>query len=94
MKKYETVMILDCNITDEIRQEVINKITKYIEDNGKIERTEEIGKRKLAYEIKKNEYGYYYLIEFITEPENISELERIFKITDEIFKFIVVKIDD
>ncbi len=91
MNKYETIMILDCTISEESRENAINKIKKYIESKGKIENTEDLGKKKLAYEVKKNKEGYYYIIEFMAEPESIAELERIYRITDEILKFIVVK---
>ena len=94
MNKYETIMILDCNITDECRNNAINKIKKYIESKGKIENIEEIGKRKLAYEIRKKNEGYYYLINFSANPEDIAELERIYRITDEIMKFLVVRRND
>ena len=94
MNKYETVMILDCNISEEDRKNAIEKIKNYIEKNGEIKKTEDMGKRKLAYEVKKNKEGYYYIIEFTTNPENITELERIYRITDEILKFIVVRQDD
>ena len=94
MNKYETVMILDCNISEEDRKNAIEKIKNYIEKNGEIKKTEDMGKKKLAYEIKKNKEGYYYIIEFTTNPENITELERIYRITDEILKFIVVRQDD
>ena len=94
MNKYETVMILDCNISEEDRKNAIEKIKNYIEKNGEIRKTEDMGKRKLAYEVKKNKEGYYYIIEFSTNPENIAELERIYRITDEILKFIVVRQDD
>ena len=94
MNKYETVMILDCNISEEDRKNAIEKIKNYIEKNGEIRKIEDMGKRKLAYEVKKNKEGYYYIIEFSTNPENIAELERIYRITDEILKFIVVRQDD
>ena len=94
MNKYETVMILNSTISKESRNNAIEKIKNYIQENGEIEKTEDIGKRKLAYEIKKNKEGYYYIIEFMAEPESIVELERIYRITDEILKFIVVRKDD
>lgn len=94
MNKYETIMILDCTITDECRNNAINRIKKYIENKGKIEETQDIGKKKLAYKIQKNKEGYYYVIEFMAEPEDIPELERIYRITGEILKFIVVRKED
>ena len=52
---------------------------------------EEMGKRKLAYEIKKQKEGFYIVFKFEAKPELISELERNYRITDEVMKFIVIK---
>ena len=93
MYKYETIMLFGNNTPEENRNNVITKIKKYIETIGKIENSQDIGKRRLAYEINKNKEAYYYTIEFTAKSEYISELERIYRITDEIIKFIVVKKD-
>ncbi len=93
MKSYETIMILDCTITEENRNNAIKKIKHFIEKKGEIEKIEDLGKKKLAYEIRKNKEGYYYVIEFKIDPEEITELERLYRITDEIMKFIVVRKD-
>ena len=53
-----------------------------------------MGKRKLAYEIKKNVEGYYVLYNFEANPGFIAELERVYRITDGILKFIVVRKED
>ncbi len=50
-----------------------------------------MGKRKLAYEIKKQKEGFYIVFKFEAKPELISELERNYRITDEVMKFIVDK---
>ena len=50
-----------------------------------------MGKKRLAYEIKKNNEAIYMLINFESKPEAIAELERNYRITDEILKFIVVR---
>ena len=50
-----------------------------------------MGKKRLAYEIKKQREGYYVLFNFEADPSSISELERNYRISDEIMKFIVVK---
>lgn len=93
MNKYETVMIINSKITQEEFDKVINKITNVIENNGKIDRKEDYGIKKLAYEIRKNKEGHYYLIEFESEAYFIRELERVYRITDEVLKFIVVRKD-
>ena len=70
------------------------KITNYIKENGKIVKEDDIGARKLAYEIKKQKEGYYYLIEFEAESSIIDELQRIYRITDTVLKFITIRKDD
>ena len=91
MNKYETVIVMDSTITDEKRNKTINKFYNFIANNGTITNKEEMGKRKLAYTIKKHEYAYYYVIEYETKAENILELERLCRITDEVLKFMTVK---
>ena len=88
LTKYETVFIIDPAVED--KTAVIEKFTAMINENGKVENVDEWGNRKLAYEIKKNKEGYYVLINFEAEGSFVSELERVFRITDEVIKFIVV----
>ena len=51
----------------------------------------DMGKRKLAYEIKKNKEAFYVQFNFESKPEAITELERIYRITDDVLKFITIK---
>lgn len=94
MNKYETVIILKENITEEEQKTVINKIETFIKENGTLIKNEYMGKKKLAYEIKKNSYGHYYCITFESEPNAIYELQRIYRIIEEIIKFITVRLDN
>lgn len=91
MNTYETVMILKNDISKEKKEAILEKITKYISENGEIIETKDLGERKLAYEVNSYKNGYYFIIKFKSESRNISELERLYRITDEIIKFIVVK---
>ena len=91
MNKYETVIIMSNEVSDEKRKEVLNKVKDQIIKNGKIDSVEELGERVLAYEIKKHKKAYYYVINFELQAEEIAELERLYRITDEILKFIVVR---
>ena len=94
MNKYETVILLKNDITEEKRNNVIDTIKKYLNENGKITKIDELGIKKLAYDIQKYKEAYYYVIEFNSKSESIAELERIYRITDEILKFIVMRIDE
>ena len=94
MNKYETIFIINPNVDDAGIKELIQKFSDLINSDGKVEKVEEMGKRKLAYEIKKNKEGYYVVINFEANPTLIKELERIYRITDEVIKFIVVRKDE
>lgn len=91
MNKYESVVIVNPNLEEESVKALINKFSDLINTDGKVASVEEIGKRKLAYEIKKQKEGFYVVIKFEAKPELIAELERNYRITDEVIKFIVVK---
>lgn len=94
MNQYETIFIMNNQIAKEEQKTVIEKITNYIKENGKIVKEDDIGARKLAYEIKKQKEGYYYLVEFEANPSVIDELQRIYRITDTVLKFITIRKDD
>ena len=53
-----------------------------------------MGKKKLAYEIKKFKEATYLLFNFEAQPASIKELERVYRITDDVIKFIVVRKED
>ena len=91
MNKYESVIIINPNLEAESIKALIEKFSNLINNSGKVDSVEEIGKKKLAYEIKKNKEGYYIVFKFEANPELITELERIYRITDEVIKFIVIK---
>ena len=91
MNKYESVIIINPNASEETIKSLIEKFTALINTDGKLENVEEVGKKKLAYEIKKNKEGYYVVLDFEANPALITELERNYRITDEVMKFIVIK---
>lgn len=94
MNKYESVIIISPVVEEEGIKALISKFSDIINNDGKVESVEEMGKRKLAYEIKKFQEGYYVLINFEANPTLVAELERNYRITDEVIKFIVVRKDE
>lgn len=94
MNKYESVIIVAPIVNEKQQKEIENKYTKLIKENGKLEDFQNLGKKKLAYEIKKNKEGLYMQIYFESEASFIAELERQYRIDDNIMKFIVVRCDD
>lgn len=91
MNKYESVIIVNPNLEEESIKNLIKKFSDLINTEGTVTSVEEMGKRKLAYEIRKQKEGFYIVFKFEAKPELISELERNYRITDEVIKFIVVK---
>ena len=91
MNKYESVIIINPNLEEEAIKALIEKFSNLINTDGKVDSVEELGKKRLAYEIRKNKEGYYVVFKFEAKPESITELERVYRITDEVIKFIVVK---
>ena len=94
MNKYESVIIINPSVEEQGVKDLITTYTDLINKNGKVEKVDELGKRKLAYEVKKNKEGYYVVFTFEAKPDSIVELERNYRITDEIIKFIVVRKDE
>ena len=64
MNKYESVVIINPNLEAEGIKALIAKISDLINSNGTVSSVEELGKRKLAYEIKKLNEGYYVVLKF------------------------------
>ena len=91
MNKYESVVIIDPAVEEDKVKELSQKFTDIINNDGKVEKVEDLGKKKLAYGVKKNKEGYYIVINFEANPNLISELERNYRIMDEVIKFITIK---
>lgn len=94
MNKYESVIIVNPNVDEEGLKALEDKFTGLINENGKVEKVENMGKKKLAYEIKKFTEATYIVFNFESNPDSIKELERIYRITDDIIKFITVRKED
>lgn len=92
MKHYETMFIIKPTLVeDEIRSKIEFFKEAIIKNGGEIETCLDMGMRQLAYEIKKNKRGYYFVIYFKAETSLILELERLYRINEDILRFIVVK---
>jgi small subunit ribosomal protein S6 len=94
MKRYETIVIVDPDLSDDQRRPVFDRIEELIpQQGGQLIKVEDWGARKLAYPIKKKPRGYYALIDFCGEGPLVSEMERFFKIDDRVMKFMTVLTD-
>ncbi len=92
LKHYETMFILKPTLTEEETQSQIESIRGIIEKNGgEIVSADDMGTRQLAYEIEKNKRGYYYVIYFKGEPSKLAEIERNYRINENMMRFIFIK---
>ena len=94
MNKYESVIIINPSIDEEGVKSLVEKFTNLINNDGKVEKVDNLGKRKLAYEKKKQKEAYYQVIHFEAKPALIAELERNYRITDEVIKFMTMKVEE
>ena len=95
MRKYEVMYIQRPELEEEKRKSNVERFNAIITDRGgEIVKLNEMGKRRLAYEIDKNRDGYYVLTNFQANPEAVNELERIMKISDDVIRYLIVREDE
>ena len=93
LREYETTIVVDAHLPGEQVDATITTYTKLIEDQkGKVKFIDRWGKRRLAYEIAKKQYGYYVYIRFELEGAFIKDLEREYKLDDSIIRYLTVLI--
>lgn len=95
MRKYEIMYILNANLDETNRKAAIESLNKILTDNGaKISDVNEWGNRELAYEIKKQNRGYYVVTTLTSNDANaISEFDRLAKINTNVLRHMIVKLD-
>ncbi len=91
INKYETIFVIDASLPEEQINAISDKFKTMIEANGTVESVDVWGKRRLAYPINYKTEGYYVLVNFASEAEFVSELERVYNITDGLLRTIVIR---
>ncbi|MBF0225463.1 MAG: 30S ribosomal protein S6 [Desulfobacterales bacterium] len=95
MKRYETIVIIDPDVSDDDREKLVDKITNLIDKfEGFIAFKDEWGLRKLAYEIKKKLRGYYIRFDYCGPGKLVAELERNLRIDDRVIRFLTILLQD
>lgn len=95
MRDYELGIIIYPEAEEEDVAAVVEKLGQIIVDSGgQVTRTDMWGKRKLAYPIRKFKEGYYVFMQTQLEQEGIEELERNLKLTEEIIRYLFVRISE
>jgi small subunit ribosomal protein S6 len=92
MNHYETLFVVKPTLTEEEIKSQIERVKAVLEKEGaELVATDDMGMRKLAYPVQKNNRGYYTVLFFKATGDTISELERNLRINEEVIKFLTVK---
>jgi small subunit ribosomal protein S6 len=90
--EYEILLLLDPELPEERQTEVVARLRDQIEKSGgTVERHDEWGRRKLAYEIDKKGEGTYHLVHITCEPETLDEVARVLKIDDGVMRHMATR---
>ena len=91
---YELLYIVDVSLEEEPRKELIARFNALIEQHeGKVEKVEEWGKRRLAYLVDDKPEGYYVLVNFSAKPSFPVELERVMQIDEKVMRYLVTRVE-
>lgn len=94
MRRYETIIIIDPDLSAEEREPVLERVKDVIaQQDGYLAFIDDWGSKKLAYEIKKKERGYYLRFDFCGTGALVDEIERFFRIDDRVLKYMTVLLD-
>ena len=95
MRHYETLFIVTPDSSEEDLKAVATKIKGVVTGmNGIVASYDEQGRKKLAYSVKKQNKGYYVLMDYVGSADIVSELERNMRLDDRVLKYLTVKLAD
>jgi len=95
MRIYEELFIVRPDATEDEIDAFIKQVKGIITNaGGTVEKADKWGIRKLAYRVAKRDEGYYVLLQVTSDPEAVKEVERRFRVSDLVLKFITVRIDE
>ena len=94
MNKYELAVVVNAKIEDEERAQVIEKVKEMITRfGGNVTDVDEWGKRRLAYEIKKHNEGFYSFITFDAAATAPIEIESRVRIMENVLRYLIIRKD-
>jgi small subunit ribosomal protein S6 len=95
LSPYELMYIVKPELDDQAVQQEIEKVGQLIQTNGgQVKKVTPWGKRRLAYSVKDQREGYYVVQEFDLDQSKIAEVERVLKISDTVFRHLLVRQDE
>jgi len=95
LSAYELMYIVKPDLDDQAVQQEIEKVGQLIQTNGgQVKKVTPWGKRRLAYTVKDNREGHYVVAEFDLDQAKVQEVERVLKISDSVFRHLLVRQDE
>ncbi len=90
-RDYESYIIVDGNLEDDSVEEIIKKYENLLKkQKAEIKNIDRIGRKRLAYPIKKKQNGYYICFEFIAKNDVVQKLERAYKLDESILRYLTI----
>lgn len=94
MNKYESVCVLSQDCTNEQLSNMMVKLQNKIAEFSKEEiNIRNMGKKTLAYQVKNNKEGYFFVINFQAKSKDLNKLTNFYKVTEQVLKYMVIKED-
>lgn len=95
LRDYEILYIVRPDLDEEQVQGAVSTVNKLIENLGGVsQKTDVWGRKRLAYEVRHLREGQYVLQDFQIEPERVPEMEATLKISDTVFRHLIVRKPD
>lgn len=95
MNKYEMMFIVKTTLEEAVVKKTVKNLETIISDmKGKLLDTKEMGQRELAYPIKKEISGFYYVFTFNADTDLVNELDRKSRIDENIIRHLIIKLDE
>lgn len=92
--QYESTIIINAALEDDQIEALVTKVKDFIENHGgTIIDLDRWGRKRLAYQINKSKIGYYAVYRFSAPTELISQLERLYRLDEQVVRFLTVKLD-
>jgi len=94
MNKYELALVVSAKIEDDARVAAVEQVKELIARfGGTVTNVDEWGKKRLAYEIQKMKEGFYYFIQFESEPTAPREIEQRVRIMESVIRYLCIRQD-
>ena len=94
-RRYETVFILPSDSDEGKKKDILDRLDGVVETGGGIRiKREDWGVRRLAYPVKNQPKGHYFLLDFVGTAQIVAELERHMRMLEDVHRFLTVKTED